>query len=112
MGQLEAHVKSEILRLAKREIRITTVPLQRDVRALKGTLFQIRKAIIALERKAAQAQKQIRRETAITGVPGGSEGFPLVPTAHPDSPEAPWHQPERARHPCGRDSRRSNPVGI
>jgi DNA-binding transcriptional regulator YiaG len=62
MGKLEALVKSEILRLAKREIRRSTVSLQHDVRALKGTLSQVRNSLIALERIAAQAQKQTQKE--------------------------------------------------
>ena len=35
MGKIEAIIKSEIVRLAKREIRKISVPLGRDVRALK-----------------------------------------------------------------------------
>jgi DNA-binding transcriptional regulator YiaG len=57
MAKLEALIKSEIVRLAKREIRRTTTPLQHDVRVLKGTLSPIRKSVVALERLAVQVQK-------------------------------------------------------
>ena len=62
MGKLEVLVKAEILRLAKKEIRGATRPLRHDVRVLKATLSQVRKSVIALERIAAQAQKQIQKE--------------------------------------------------
>jgi len=38
MGKLEATIKSEIVRLAKREMRKTSVPLGRDVRLLNFTM--------------------------------------------------------------------------
>jgi len=62
MGKLEALVKAEILRLARGEIRGATRPLQHDVRVLKGSLSRVRKSVIALERIAAQAEKQIQKE--------------------------------------------------
>jgi hypothetical protein len=42
MGKLEATIKSEIVRLAKMEIRRILVPLVRDVRSVKGFVSQIR----------------------------------------------------------------------
>ena len=62
MGKLEATIKSEIVRLAKREIRSTLVPLGRDVRLLKSTVSQARKAILVLERLAAQQQKELEKK--------------------------------------------------
>ena len=62
MGKLEANIKSEIVRLAKREIRSTLVPLGRDVRLLKSTVSQARKAILVLERLAAQQQKELEKK--------------------------------------------------
>ena len=61
MGKLEASIKSEIVRLAKREVRKTLVPLGRDVRLLKSAVSQIRKTVLALERFAAQQQKDLRK---------------------------------------------------
>ena len=61
MGKLEVTIKSEIIRLAKREIRSTLVPLGRDVRLLKSTVSQLRKTVLALERFAAQQQKELKK---------------------------------------------------
>ena len=61
MGKLEATIKSEIVRLAKREMRKTSVPLGRDVRLLKSTVSQLRKTVLALERFAAQQQKELKK---------------------------------------------------
>ena len=61
MGKLEATIKSEIVRLAKREMRKTSVPLGRDVRLLKNTVSQLRKTVKALERFAAQQQKELKK---------------------------------------------------
>ena len=61
MGKLEGTIKSEIARLAKREMRKTLVPLGRDVRLLKSTVSQLRKAVLLLERLAAQRQKELKK---------------------------------------------------
>jgi len=62
MGKLEGMIKSEIVRLAKREMRKIFVPLGRDVRSLKSTVSQLRKAVLVLERFSAQRQKELGRE--------------------------------------------------
>ena len=69
MGKLEATIKSEIERLAKREVRQVSIPLSRDIRSLKVTLSQLRKSVKELERFASQKQKEsekreIRLETS------------------------------------------------
>ncbi len=61
MGKFEGIMKSEIVRLAKREIRKTLVPLGRDVRLLKSTVSQLRKAVLPLQRLAAQQQKELEK---------------------------------------------------
>ena len=61
MGKLEVTIKSEIVRLAKREMRKTSVPLGRDVRLLKSTVSQLRKTVLALERLAAQQQRELKK---------------------------------------------------
>ena len=61
MGKLEGTIKSEIVRLAKKEMRKTSVPLGRDVRLLKSTVSQLRKTVLALERLAAQQQKELKK---------------------------------------------------
>jgi len=54
MGKLEGTIKSEIVHLAKKEMRKTLVPLGRDVRSLKSTVSQLRKTVLVLERLTAQ----------------------------------------------------------
>jgi DNA-binding transcriptional regulator YiaG len=61
MSKLGGIIKSEIVRLAKREMRKALVPLGRDVRSFKSTVSQIRKAVLVLERLAAQLQKELRK---------------------------------------------------
>jgi len=59
MGKLEGMIKSEIVRLAKRETRKISAPLGRDVRSLKSTVSQLRKTVSALERLTAQQQREL-----------------------------------------------------
>ena len=61
MGKLETTIKSEIERLAKREVRKVSVPLKREVRLLKISVSQIRKAVGPLERFAAHQQKELAK---------------------------------------------------
>jgi DNA-binding transcriptional regulator YiaG len=70
MGKLEATIKSEIVRLAKREMRNTFFPLRRDVWLLKSTVSQLRKTVLALERLAAIQQKELKkREIPLEATP-------------------------------------------
>jgi len=50
MGKLESTVKSEIQRLAKRQIRSTFIPLRREVRGLRLKVSTLSKGIISLNR--------------------------------------------------------------
>jgi DNA-binding transcriptional regulator YiaG len=61
MGKLDATIKEEIVRLARRELHKVSVPLKRDVRSLKITLSQLRKAVLPLERFAADQQKELAK---------------------------------------------------
>jgi DNA-binding transcriptional regulator YiaG len=61
MGKFEGIIKSEIVRLAKREVRKISVPLSRDVRLLKSAASQLRKAVLTLHRVTAQQQKQLEK---------------------------------------------------
>ena len=61
MGKLEGMIKSEIVRLAKRETRKVSLPLSRDVRTLKSVVSQLRKSVSALEKLAAHQQKELRK---------------------------------------------------
>lgn len=62
MSKVETIIKSEIVRLAKREIRKISVPLVRDVRLLKSTVSQLRKAVLVLERVSARQNTETLRE--------------------------------------------------
>jgi DNA-binding transcriptional regulator YiaG len=61
MAKFEVIIKSEMVRLAKREVRKICVPLGRDVRSLKGTVSQLRKAVFALQRMTAAQQKELQK---------------------------------------------------
>jgi len=64
MGKVEGIIKSEIVRLAKREMRKTLVPLGRDVRLLKSTVSQLRKVALRLQRITAGQQKELEKGEA------------------------------------------------
>ena len=59
MGKLEGIIKDEIIRLAKREMRMKFVPLRRDVRSLKITVSQLRKSVSGLQRFVSQQERQM-----------------------------------------------------
>jgi DNA-binding transcriptional regulator YiaG len=61
MGKIEGIIKSEIMRLAKREIRKIAVPLGSDVRSLKSVVSQLRKAVLTLQRITASQQKELEK---------------------------------------------------
>jgi DNA-binding transcriptional regulator YiaG len=67
MGKLESTIKSEIQRLAKREIRSTFMPLRRGVRAMRLKLSSLAKNFSALDRMAKeQLQKVPKKELEAT----------------------------------------------
>ncbi len=61
MGNLGVTIRSEIVRLTKKELRKTLLPLGRDVRLLKSAVSQLRKTVLALERFAAQQQNELKK---------------------------------------------------
>jgi len=61
MAKFEGIIKSEIMRLAKREIRKIAVPLGSDVRSLKSAVSQLRKAVLTLQRITANQQKVLEK---------------------------------------------------
>ena len=65
MGKMESIIKSEVQRLAKREIHKTIAPLAQDIRLLKNKVSQFQKIVLLLERSTAHQQKVsgIREET-------------------------------------------------
>ncbi len=54
MGKLESTIKSEIRRLAKREIRSTFIPLRREVRSMRLKLSGLSRGILFLNRMTKQ----------------------------------------------------------
>jgi DNA-binding transcriptional regulator YiaG len=50
LGKLESTIKSEIQRLAKREIRSTFIPLRREVRSIRLRLSTLSKGVTSLNR--------------------------------------------------------------
>jgi DNA-binding transcriptional regulator YiaG len=62
MGKVEETIKSEIIRLARRELRQVSGPMGRDVRSLKATVSQLRKAVSGLERFAARRDNEMLSE--------------------------------------------------
>ena len=70
MGKVGSIIKSEIIRLAKGELRKVSNPLGKDVRSLKNTVSQLRKSVLAIERFAAQKQKELsKREIRLEAPP-------------------------------------------
>ncbi len=61
MGKVEGIIKSEIVRLARREVRKISVPLGREVWSLKSAVSQLRKAVLTLQRITAQQQKELEK---------------------------------------------------
>jgi len=62
MGKLEDMIRDEIIRLARREMRKSFVPLRRDVRSMKGIVFQLRKSVSSLERFKSQQERQMAQK--------------------------------------------------
>ncbi len=50
MGRLEGIIKDEIIRLAKKEMKMKFVPLRRDVYSLKVRVSQLRKSMLSLQK--------------------------------------------------------------
>src|SRR5512139_3461389 len=62
MGKLEGMIRDEIMRVARREMRKSFVPLRRDVRSMKGIMSQLRKSVLGLERFKSQEEKQMAQK--------------------------------------------------
>ena len=69
MGKVETIIKSEIVRLAKREVRKISAPLGRDVRALKGTVSKLRRTVLALERFTALQKRESEKKISFEATP-------------------------------------------
>ena len=85
MGKLESTIKSEIQRLAKREVQVTFLPLRRKIRGMKLRLSILSKNFAILDRLA---KEQIRQEER--------KGLKLEVT--PEEVKAARITPNRIRH--------------
>lgn len=85
MGKMESTIKSEILRLAKREVRSAFFPIRREVWAMRLKLSGLSKSFAPLDR---MAKEQIRRE----------EGKKPILEASPEEVKASRLTPERIRN--------------
>ena len=62
MSKMESIIKSEILRLARREVSKTTLPLRKDVRLMRNTVSKLRKLVTKLERFTAAQQTDLAKK--------------------------------------------------
>jgi DNA-binding transcriptional regulator YiaG len=70
MGKMEGVFKTEMVRLAKREVNRVALPLRRDVRSLKRTASEFRKTILGLKQFADRQRKQLeQKEAQLTTIP-------------------------------------------
>lgn len=69
MGKMETVMKSEIVRLARKELRAVCRPLARDVRRLKRMVSQLRTAVLALERVASLWHRQVSSQEMLLRAP-------------------------------------------
>ena len=58
MGKMEQTLKSEITRLARKQVRAACLPLARDVRQLKRTVSALCKAVTVLAKLGAELQAE------------------------------------------------------
>jgi DNA-binding transcriptional regulator YiaG len=69
MGKMENTFRSEVIRLAQKEIRAVLGPLTSEVRELKKAVSSLKKAVAALEKPAKEWVKQVEAEKADLTVP-------------------------------------------
>ena len=62
MGKLESTIKSEIQRLAKREIRSTFIPLRREVRGMRLRLSNLFKNFSVLDRVTKEQLQKVPKK--------------------------------------------------
>jgi len=69
MGKFEGIIKDEMVRLARREMKKSFVPLSRDVRSLKSVVSKLRKAVGDLRRFVAQRAKEAKGRALLEAAP-------------------------------------------
>jgi DNA-binding transcriptional regulator YiaG len=68
MGKVESTIRSEIERLARKEIRRVTVPLSKDLKGLKSVVGLLRKAAAAFEKAEKRSSKPSEAKPALAAV--------------------------------------------
>jgi len=105
MGKVEAIIKSEIVRLAKKEMRRVATPLRRDIRSLRSNVSQLRKTVLSLERFIALQKKEWEKKPPLKAGtpsecgPGGSGGIASFSKTDSKSPQTSGFIPEGPRTP-------------
>ena len=80
MGKIESTIKSEIQRLAKREVRATFVPLRREVRTIRLKLSGFSKNFSVLKRLAKEQLRQVeKKELKLEATPEEVKASRLTP---------------------------------
>jgi DNA-binding transcriptional regulator YiaG len=80
LGKLESTIKSEIRRLAKREIGVTFVPLRREVRTIRLRLSGLSKQFSVLNRLAKeQLRQEEKKELKLEATPEEVKASRLTP---------------------------------
>jgi len=69
MAKFETMIKSEMVRLAKREVRKICVPLRSDVWSLKSAVSQLHKSVLILQRLTASQQKELEKGKMLLEAP-------------------------------------------
>jgi DNA-binding transcriptional regulator YiaG len=69
MGKVEGIIKSEIVRLAKKEVRMVSGPLGRDLRSLKSVVSQLRRTVLGLQRITTSQQKELEKGKTVLEAP-------------------------------------------
>ena len=69
MAKFETMIKSEMVRLAKREVRKICVPLRSDVWSLKSAVSQLHKSVLMLQRITASQQKELEKGKMLLEAP-------------------------------------------
>ena len=80
MGKVESTIKSEIQRLAKREVRAFFLPLRREVGAMRMKLSSLSKSISPLNRMAKERLRQEeKKEIKLEATPEEVKASRLTP---------------------------------
>jgi DNA-binding transcriptional regulator YiaG len=69
MAKFETMIKSEMVRLAKREVRKICVPLRSDVWSLKSAVSKLHKSVLMLQRITASQQKELEKGKMLLEAP-------------------------------------------